>query len=152
MSSSQFRFYRTVLSFNKIKSALSFSFHLIFAKYYLYFFLTSGNLKERHIWGLAQKFTNVSDLRSLVLTGLKLEGYTIDSTFYNNSNAIQEAAYMLIKEWSQRQKNNKRAYTKLLEALRKCSFHMMATELKNSVENPSSTSSSSSDEGECCIL
>ena len=99
-------------------------------------------LKDRHIWGLAQKITNVPDLRSLALTGLKLEGYTIDSTLYNNSQEIQEAANKILGEWVKRQQTMQKAYTKLLKALKKCGFHLMATELKESVENPSSDESS----------
>ena len=86
-------------------------------------------------------------LRDMALLGLKLEGYTFDATLYNNNKAIQEAAYKILQKWVERQKNRKRAYRKLLAALKDCGFNLMATELKKSVENysPSSTSSSEED-------
>ena len=97
--------------------------------------------------GLSKKFTNVSDLRDVAVLGLKLEGSTFDTTVYNNDKDIQETAYKTFQGWAKRQKNDKKAYTKLLKALRKCSFEQIATGLEKSVENESS-SSSSSDESE----
>ena len=94
---------------------------------------------------LSKRFTNSSDLRDIALLGLKLEGYTFDATLYNNDKDIQEAAYKTLQEWAKRQKTEEKAYTKLIKALRKCGFKAMATGLKNSVEN---VSSSSSDESE----
>ena len=107
-----------------------------------------GVLKDRHVLVLSKKFTNITVLRDVAVLGLKLEGHTIDATVYDNDKAIQEAAYKILQEWCKRQKNMKRAYRKLLSALKDCGFKLMATELKKSVENssPSSTSSSSSEE------
>ena len=93
-----------------------------------------GSLKDGHIWMLAEKITNVSDLRTLALRGLDLDSNTVDSTTYNNEKAIQEAAYRILQKWLQKQDNKQNAYTNLLAALRNCGFNMMATELKKEVE------------------
>ena len=107
-------------------------------------FCNSGTLEDRHVWELAKKFTNSTDLRTLALTGLKLERCTIDAKMCNNERDIWEAANKILQEWCKRQKNQHKAYTKLLKALTNCDFVLMATELKNSVEKPALSSSSSS--------
>ena len=56
---------------------------------------------------------------------------------YNNDKDIWEAANKILQEWCKRQENKHEAYEKLLKALKKCGFVLMATELKDSVENPS---------------
>ena len=73
----------------------------------------SGTLEDRHVWKLAQKFTKVSDLRTLALNGLKLEGCTIDAKMYNNERDIREAANKILQEWCKGQENKHKAYTKL---------------------------------------
>ena len=100
-------------------------------------FCISGTLEDRHVWELAKKFTNVSDLRTLALTGLKLKGRTFDAKMYNNERDIWEAANKILQEWCQTQEYKHEAYEKLSKALKKCGFLLMATELKESVENPS---------------
>ena len=57
-----------------------------------------GTLEDCHVLMLAKKITNVSDLRTLALTGLDLEADTIDATTYNNDKAIQEAAYRILQK------------------------------------------------------
>ena len=106
-----------------------------------------GVLKDRHVLVLSKKFTNVTVLRDVAVLGLRLEGHTIDATVYDNDKAIQEAAYKILQEWCKRQKNEHKAYTKLVKALKKSKCNKMAAELKESVENssPSSTSSSEDD-------
>ena len=110
----------------------------------LYTIHCPGILEDVHVLELAQKFTNMSDLRTLALIGLKLKGYSVDATLHDNDKAIQEAAYKVLQEWIKRQKNKQKAYTKLLAALRKAGFDFMATELQESVENLESSSSTSS--------
>ena len=105
----------------------------------------SGTLEDRHVWTLAKKFTDVSNLIDLVLIGLKLEGCTIDAKMYQNERDIQQAAYKILQEWCKGQEYKHRAYTKLLKALKKCDFVLMANELEDLVEN---TSLSSSEEEE----
>ena len=95
-------------------------------------------MKDRHVWKLAQKFTNVSDLRTLALNGLDLEGYTIDATMYNNDKAIQEASYKVLQTWVQSQADMQIAYTNLVTALKKSGFEQMATELQESVQSSAS--------------
>ena len=104
----------------------------------------SAALSDRHLLMLSRKITKVSDLRYIGLKGLKLKGNTIDTILNNNEKDTGEAAYKILQEWYQHQKNKHKAYTKLLKALQKCDFDMIATELKNSVEKPASSSSSSS--------
>ena len=106
-------------------------------------FCNSGTLEEEHVWELAQKFANVSELRTLALKGLKLKGCTFNAKMYNNERDIWEAAYKVLQEWCKGQKNKHKAYTKLLKALKKCDFVSMANELEDLVENTSSSSSSS---------
>ena len=103
-------------------------------------------LEDRHVLTLSRELTKVSELRHLGLNGLKLEGNTIDTILNNNERDIGEAAYKILQEWCQRQKNEHKAYTKLLKALTKCGFDKMATELKKSVEKPKVSSSSSDDD------
>ena len=104
----------------------------------IWLFSKSGTLKDRHVWALAKKFTNVSDLRNLTLTGLKLKGLTFDAKMYNNERDIWEAANKILQEWCVRQDNKHKAYTKLLEALKKCGFVSMANELEDFLVSSSS--------------
>ena len=103
---------------------------------FLLVFVILGVLKDKHVWEVAQKFTNVPDLRTLALTGLEIKGYTFDAKMYNNERDIWEAANKILQTWVQSQTNMEEAYMKLLTVLRKCEFNLIATELQMSVENP----------------
>ena len=67
---------------------------------------------------------------------------------YNNERDIWEAANQILQEWCVRQDNKHKAYTKLLKALKKCGFVLMAQEFKDLVENTLSSSSSEEEKQE----
>ena len=62
-----------------------------------------------------------------------------------NERDIWGAAYQILQEWCKGQQNKHEAYEKLSEALKICGFDMIATESKNLVEKPASSSADDDD-------
>ena len=75
--------------------------------------------------GLADRITNVSDLRSLATNGLEVKEHVIDKHLQNESD-ITEGAIKVLKNWIAAQNN---AVDELCEALRSVGKNMYITEV-----------------------
>ena len=75
-------------------------------------------LNDALAWSLAKQITSESALRDLATLGLGVRDPTIDKNLTNKEDIIA-AAHNVIIEWRKGQDNEKIAYIKMCEALRK---------------------------------
>ena len=66
---------------------------------YLVALIIKDILEDDHIWEVAKRITNKTDLNDLGLKVLKLEMHTIESALTNNTEIVN-AAHAILQEWS----------------------------------------------------
>ena len=81
------------------------------------------------LWNLAQKFHNESDLRTLALTGLKVEECKVSSSLTNHCRDINSAMYGLLRQWRDSQDNGRIAHKRLCEALRMAEKNILISQV-----------------------
>ena len=88
-----------------------------------------AQLTDFMLWNLAQKFTNESDIRTFAVSGLKVEGYKVDSSLTNNSKDINSAMHALLRQWSDSQDNARIAHKRLCKALRAVGKNLLISQV-----------------------
>ena len=63
--------------------------------------------------------TNLEDLHALAVNGLHVDEGTLDRYVRNSPSSPTTAAYNMLKDWANKQRNKKAACTKLCSTLRK---------------------------------
>ena len=78
---------------------------------------------------LSNGITAPSKLRFLATVGLNMDKAFIDSALQNNKDAISEAAYTVLTQWRDSQKNQSFAYREICKALRRMKMDMLITKM-----------------------
>ena len=84
-------------------------------------FLSGPKLTPAMVFNLSMKLTNKSDIRLLAMVGLQMQKHVIDKYLHDETD-ITEAAYRILDEWSKNQRNSRKAYNRLCEALTECNM------------------------------
>ena len=79
--------------------------------------LLNQELTFQKVWELSQHFTSTEMVRSLAITGLKMDGHIVDGRINNNFRSI-EAAHECLKAWRLKEENSYIACSRLIEALK----------------------------------
>ena len=79
--------------------------------------LLNQELTDQKLWELTQHITRTAMVRSLAITGLKMEGHIVDSCINDNFRSI-EAAHECLKVWRLGEQNSQIACARLIEALK----------------------------------
>ena len=92
------------------------------------------SLQDDHIWNLAKRFKDQSEILNLGLQVLKLREYQVDSIWNKHKPDANLTARKLLQKWLQQFKSRTEAYTSLHDALTKNDMNQLATLLRKWVE------------------
>ncbi len=105
----------------------------LFAKDIFYHLIKTG-LSDAHILKLAGYITDLTDLRELGVSILRLGLHQVDSA-HTDSKTINEAACNILQKWKRKQRSPQEAFTVLCAQLRQVGWNQIASELNN-VDQP----------------
>ena len=91
-------------------------------------------LQDGHIWNLAQRFTDESEIWNLGLQVLKLREHQVASIWNKHKPAANLAARELLQKWSLQFETRTEAYMSLYDALTKNDMNQLAAHLRKRVE------------------
>ena len=92
------------------------------------------SLQDDHIWNLAQRFKDESEILNLGLQVLKLREYQVDFIWNKRKPDANVVARELIQKWLLQFETRAEAYTSLHDALRKNDMNQLAALLRKWVE------------------
>ena len=75
------------------------------------------SLQDDHIWSLAQRFTEESEIWTLGLKMLKLPEHKVASIWHNRKHNANLTARELLQKWLLQYEDRTEAYTVLCDAL-----------------------------------
>ena len=92
------------------------------------------SLQDDHIWNLAQRFKDESEILNLGLQVLKLRAYQVDSIWNKRKPDANLTARELLQKWLLQFENRTEAYMSLYDALTKNDMNQLAALLRKWVE------------------
>ena len=96
-------------------------------------FLGFIELNDGHLLDLSRLITSQTELRILVIKGLKLSESTVQSALTDNPGDIHAAAYFVLRTWRYWQEDQVAAFNDLVTALKKCRMNQLESKLLESV-------------------